>query len=70
MSYYGHQINNYSRNILGLGLPDVIAIGLIIIGLVLGVIFHFTLPRFYSRKAEVAKPGVLEQPPVALSDAH
>ena len=33
MSYYGHQINNYSKDILGLGLPDVIAIGLIIIGL-------------------------------------
>ena len=67
MIYYGHQKNNYSKDILGLGLPDVIAIGLIIIGLVLGVIFHFTLPKFYSRKPEVAEPGVLEQPaPVAI----
>jgi len=63
MSYYGHQANNYSKDILGLGLPDVIAIGLIIIGLVLGLIFHSTLPGFYSRKPEVAKPGVLEEPP-------
>jgi amino acid transporter len=60
MIYYGHQINNYSKNVFGLGLPDVIAIGLIIIGLLLGVIFHFTLPEFYRRKPEVADPGVLE----------
>jgi hypothetical protein len=59
MSYYGHQKNNYSKDILGLGLPDVIGIGLIIIGLILGLIFHFTLPEFYSRKPEVADPAVL-----------
>jgi len=70
MSYYGHQVNNYSKDILGLGLPDVIAIGLIIVGLVLGAVFHFTLPRFYSRKPEVPDPGVLEGPPVVLTDAH
>ena len=70
MSYYGHQVNNYSKDILGLGLPDVIAIGLIIIGLVLGVVFHFTLPRFYSRKPEVAEPGLLERPQAVLTDAH
>jgi amino acid transporter len=68
MSYYGHQVNNYSKDILGLGLPDVIAIGLIIIGLGLGLIFHFTLPGYYGRKPEVAKPGVLEEPPVVASD--
>jgi amino acid transporter len=67
MSYYGHQINNYSKNVFGLGLPDVIAIGLIILGLILGLIFHFTLPDFYSRKPEVAKPGVLEEPPAAAA---
>lgn len=60
MSYYGHQNNNYSKDILGLGLPDVIAIGLIIIGLILGLVFHFTLPGFYSRKPEIADPAVLE----------
>jgi len=63
MSYYGHQVNNYSKDVFGLGLPDVIAIGLIILGLILGGIFHFTLPAFYSRKAEVADPGVLERMP-------
>jgi amino acid transporter len=67
MSYYGHQFNNYSKDILGLGLPDVIAIGLIIIGLVLGLIFKFTLPEFYSRKPEIAEPGVLEQPAAVAS---
>jgi amino acid transporter len=67
MNYYGHQENNYSKDILGLGLPDVIAIALIIIGLVFGVVFHFTLPRFYGRKAEVAKPGVLEEPPAVVA---
>ena len=36
-------------NGLGLGLPDVIAIGLIIIGLLIGLIFRFTLPGYYSR---------------------
>ena len=67
MSYYGHQVNNYSKDILGLGLPDVLAIGLIIIGLTLGVIFHFTLPDFYSRKPEIAEPGVLERAPAVAS---
>jgi amino acid transporter len=67
MNYYGHQKNNYSKDILGLGLPDVIAIGLIIIGLVLGLIFHFKLPGYYSRKAETAKPGVLEETPAVAS---
>ncbi len=67
MSYYGHQVNNYSKDILGLGLPDVIAIGLIIIGLVLGVIFRVTLPQFYRRKAEIAEPGVLERPPAVVT---
>jgi amino acid transporter len=61
MNYYGHQKNNYSKDILGLGLPDVIGIGLIIIGLILGLIFHFTLPDFYSRKPEVADPAVLAE---------
>ena len=67
MSYYGHQVNDYSKDILGLGLPDVLAIGLIIIGLILGVIFHFTLPDFYSRKPEIAEPGVLERAPAVAS---
>ena len=60
MSYYGHQINNYSKNVLGLGLPDVIGIGMIIIGLVLGLIMRQTLPGFYrGRKMEVADPALL-----------
>jgi amino acid transporter len=63
MSYYGHQINNYSKDLFGLGLPDVIAIGLIIIGAVIGLIFRYTLPGFYHRKSEVAEPGILERPP-------
>lgn len=62
MSYYGHQANNYSKDVFGLGLPDVIGIGLIIIGGILGVVFHFTLPQFYSRKPEIADPAVLESP--------
>jgi amino acid transporter len=60
MNYYGHQKNNYSKDLFGLGLPDVIGIGLIVIGLIIGLIFHFTLPEFYSRKPEVADPAVLE----------
>ncbi len=58
--YYGHQVNNYSKDILGLGLPDVIAIAFAIIGIVLGIVFHFTLPGFYQgRKQEVADPSLL-----------
>jgi amino acid transporter len=63
MSYYGHQVNNYSKDVFGLGLPDVIAIGLIIIGVVIGGIFRFTLPAFYRRRPEIATPGALEAPP-------
>jgi len=62
MNYYGHQINNYSKDILGLGLPDVIGIGLLIIGLLLGLIMHFTLPGFYrSHKPTVADPALLTE---------
>jgi amino acid transporter len=60
MSYYGHQINNYSKNVLGLGLPDVIGIALIVVGLLLGLIMRRTLPGFYrERKMEVADPALL-----------
>jgi hypothetical protein len=53
------------RCVFGLGLPDVIAIGLIIIGVVMGLIFRYVLPGFYDRKPDVAEPGLLVRPPAA-----
>ena len=62
--YYGHQVNNFSKDVFGLGLPDVIAIAFAIIGIVLGIVFRFTLPGFYQgRKTEVADPAVLAESP-------
>jgi amino acid transporter len=61
MNYYGHQVNNYSKDLFGLGLPDVIGIGALIVGIALGIIMRFTLPAFYrGRKTEVADPALLE----------
>jgi amino acid transporter len=61
MSYYGHQINNYSKDILGLGVPDVVGLGALVIGLILGLTQRYFLPGFYKgRKTEVADPAILE----------
>jgi amino acid transporter len=59
MIFYGHAANNNSPDALGIGLPDVIGIGGIVLGVVLMLITQARLPTFFRRKLEVADPAVL-----------
>jgi amino acid transporter len=59
MIFYGHQVNNYSPNAFGLGLPDVIGIGGIMLGVVLMFVTQTQLPAFFKRKPEVADPALV-----------
>jgi amino acid transporter len=61
MIFYGHQANNYSPDAFGLGLPDVIGIIGLGLGLVLMIVSSFTRPEFFRRRTEVADPAVLAE---------
>src|SRR5262249_17466968 len=50
----------YSGGFLGVGTAVAIGVGLILLGVVVMVIAHFTHPQFFKRKTEVAEPGILE----------
>jgi hypothetical protein len=58
--FYGHQVNNYSPNILGVGLPVFIGYAGLLVGIVLMIITNVALPEFFRRKPEVVDPAVLE----------
>ena len=59
MIFYGHRANNYSPDAFGLGLPDVIGIIGLGLGIVLMIVSSFTLPEFFRRRPEVADPALL-----------
>jgi amino acid transporter len=59
MIFYGHQVNNYSPNAFGLGLPDVIGIIGILAGVVLMLVTQARMPAFFRRKPEVADPALV-----------
>jgi amino acid transporter len=59
MIFYGHAANNNSPDAFGIGLPDVIGIGGILLGIVLMFITQTKFPSFFRRKLEVADPAVL-----------
>jgi amino acid transporter len=58
--FYGHQVNNYSPNILGIGLPVFIGYAGLLVGIILMLITQLSLPEFFRRKPEVADPAVLD----------
>jgi amino acid transporter len=64
--YYGHAENVSSKPILGITLPLWLGIGGMILGFVILLISRPYFKEFFSRKLEVAPPGVLEHPPVVL----
>jgi amino acid transporter len=59
MVFYGHAANNNSPDALGIGLPDVIGIGGILLGIVLMLTQQAKMPAFFRRKLEVADPAAL-----------
>jgi amino acid transporter len=61
--YYGHAENVSSKPILGITLPLWLGIGGMILGFLILLISRPYFKEFFSRKLEVAPPGVLEHPP-------
>jgi amino acid transporter len=57
---YNLTVNTYSGKFLGVGVPDAIGIGLILLGIVVMVVANIAYPTFFKRKREVAEPGILE----------
>jgi amino acid transporter len=64
--YYGHAENVSSKPILGITLPLWLGIGGMILGFVILLVSRPYFKEFFSRKLEVAPPGVLEHPPVIV----
>jgi amino acid transporter len=63
--YYGHAENVSSKPILGITLPLWMGIGGMILGFVIMLISRPYFREYFSRKLEVAPPGVLDHPLVA-----
>ncbi|HXN38200.1 MAG TPA: APC family permease [Solirubrobacteraceae bacterium] len=61
--YYGHAANVSSKPILGITLPLWLGIGGMILGVVVMLISRPYFREYFSRKAEVASPGILDRPP-------
>jgi amino acid transporter len=51
---------NYTGGVFGIGTPVAIGVGLLLIGVVLMLISQVAYPRFFKRRPEVVKPGILE----------
>ena len=60
MIFYGHRANNYSPDAFGIGLPVVIGVGSLLLGVVLMVITWVRLPDFFRRRPEVVDPALAE----------
>jgi amino acid transporter len=61
--YYGHAENVSSKPILGITLPLWMGIGGMILGALIMLVSRPAFKEFFSRKPEVAPPGILDQPP-------
>ena len=62
--YYGHAENVSSKPILGVTLPLWMGIGGMLVGVVLMLMLvsRPVFSEFFSRKTEVVKPGLFEEP--------
>jgi hypothetical protein len=58
--YYGHSVNDYSKPLLGLGVPDWIAIFGIGSGVVLMLIRRVTAPAFFQRERRMVAGEPIE----------
>ncbi len=68
--YYGHAENVSSKPILGITLPLWMGIGGMILGAILMLISRPFFRQFFSRKTEVAPPGILDRPAAAVVPAQ
>lgn len=60
-TFYKDPFNSTSGSeVLGVGLPVLIGVGLLLVGVVLLIIDNFVFPMFFKRKWETADPGILE----------
>jgi hypothetical protein len=62
MIFYGHPANDVSPPAFGIGLPVVIGIGSLLLGVALMLITWTRLPNFFKRRPEVVDPEVLGEP--------
>jgi amino acid transporter len=60
--YYGHQENVASKEILGITLPLWMGVGGMVLGLIIMLLSRPVFKEFFSRKPEVAPPGILDHP--------
>jgi amino acid transporter len=61
--YYGHAANVSSKPILSITLPLWFGIGGMILGAIIMLVSRPFFKEFFSRKSEVATPGILDRPP-------
>ncbi len=61
--YYGHAENVSSKPLLGITLPLWFGIGGMILGAIIMVVSRPFFRSYFSRKTEVAPPGLLDRPP-------
>src|ERR1700683_568826 len=61
--YYGHGENVSSKPILGITLPLWMGIGGMVLGAIIMIASRPFFREYFSRKTEVAPPGILDRPP-------
>jgi amino acid transporter len=61
---YGRVANSLSRPVFGIGTPDVIGIGMLLIGVILMVAAMRRYPAFFRQRPQAADVEALERPPV------
>jgi amino acid transporter len=67
--FYGHAANVESKPILGITLPLWMGIGGMVLGAIIMVASRPVFREYFSRKAEVAPPGILDRPPAPVLPA-
>ena len=62
--FYGHTENVESAPVLGITLPIWFGIGGMVLGAILMLVSRPYFKEFFSRRTEMAPPGILEAPPI------
>jgi amino acid transporter len=70
ITYYDKGVNNYSTPLFGIQIPILIGIGGLLVGVPLMLICAARYRAFFSRKPEVAEPGILERPVEHAPSTH
>ena len=67
--FYGHAENVESKPILGITLPLWMGIGGMLLGAIIMIVSRPYFKEFFSRKSEIAPPGILDAPPAVVVPA-